>query len=101
MSLRRTFVVTAAVAAAAAMTVGVSISSDDPDPASLQGCVQAPLDGGGNCLGRWEDPFHGRRLGWRYNGAGNAFPARDSNGDPSCEPVGCAVLFGDNPDVDL
>lgn len=58
-------------------------------------CVRAPLAGGTGCQRSQRDG------GFRYFGAGNVFPAAESNGHASCEPVGCRVLFGDNPDTDL
>jgi hypothetical protein len=59
------------------------------------GCVRAPVAGGTSCQRSEGDG------GFRYFGAGNVFPAALSNGDPSCQPVGCSVFFGDNPDIDL
>jgi hypothetical protein len=58
-------------------------------------CVRAPLDGGTNCQRSERDG------GFRYFGAGNVMPAVESNGHASCEPVGCVIVFGDNPDTDL
>lgn len=58
-------------------------------------CVRAPVAGGTGCRRSERDG------GFRYFGAGNVFPAAESNGHVSCEPVGCSVVFGDNPDTDL
>jgi hypothetical protein len=58
-------------------------------------CVRAPLDGGQLCRRSERDG------GFRYFGAGNVFPASESNGHASCEPCGCAVMSGDNAEVDL
>lgn len=57
-------------------------------------CVRARVNGTGTCT---RDEHDG---GSRYFGAGNVFPAADAVG-PDCEPVGCSVFFGDNPDVSL
>jgi hypothetical protein len=67
----------------------VSVVQQTPD------CVRAPVAGGTSCQRSEGDG------GFRYFGAGNVFPAAQSNGDPSCQPVGCSVFFGDNPDTDL
>jgi hypothetical protein len=85
----------ATIAAAAALTVGgVMLAPGETKPRT--GCVRAPLDGGQECK-RVGDAFSG---GTRYFGAGNVFPVGESNGHASCEPCGCAVLFGDK-DTDL
>lgn len=52
-------------------------------------CVRAPLDGGTDCL----------RSG-SFIGKGNVFPASLASG-AQCDPVGCSVMYGDNPDTDL
>lgn len=57
-------------------------------------CVRAPLDGGQLCRRRLPDG------GTRYFGAGNVMPVSESNGHATCEPCGCAVVFGDG-DGDL
>lgn len=59
-------------------------------------CVRAPLDGGPNCL-RLGAALDG---GARFFGTGNVFPASQSSGS-QCEPVGCSVMYGDNPETDL
>ncbi len=58
-------------------------------------CVRAPLDGGALCQRSERDG------GFRYFGAGNVFLSSESNGHAQCEPCGCSVMYGDNPDVDL
>ncbi|MBK7865210.1 MAG: hypothetical protein IPJ65_42755 [Archangiaceae bacterium] len=58
-------------------------------------CVRAPVAGGTSCQRSERDG------GFRFFGSGNVFPATESNGDPSCKPVGCSVLFGDDADRDL
>lgn len=58
-------------------------------------CVRAPLDGGQLCRRSERDG------GFRYFGAGNVFPADESNGHAQCEACGCAVVFGDDAEVDL
>ena len=58
-------------------------------------CTRAPVAGGTGCQRSERDG------GFRFFGSGNVFPAAESNGDPSCEPVGCSVLFGDDADRDL
>jgi hypothetical protein len=59
-------------------------------------CVRAPLDGGLACqrLGALADG------GTAFFGRGNVFPV-DAGTGAQCEPVECAVFFGDNPDVSL
>ncbi len=57
-------------------------------------CVRAPLDGGLNCQRGLPDG------GSRFFGTGNVFPVAQAVG-AQCEPVACAVFFGDNPDTDL
>lgn len=57
-------------------------------------CVRAPLDGGLGCTRRLADG------GTRFFGRGNVFPF-DAGVGAQCEPVECAVMFGDNPDTDL
>jgi hypothetical protein len=57
-------------------------------------CVRAPLDGGLGCVRRMEDG------GTRYFGAGNVMPA-DAGVGVGCEPVGCGIMYGDDPAEDL
>jgi hypothetical protein len=57
-------------------------------------CVRAPLDGGLDCL---RTPPGGAPT---FFGTGNVFAAGEASGT-QCEPVSCAVVFGDNPDTDL
>lgn len=57
-------------------------------------CVRAPLDGGLNCRRALSDG------GTRFFGTGNVMPSTEATG-AQCEPVGCSVVYGDNPDTDL
>jgi hypothetical protein len=86
-------------AAGAGFSIGVPVDVNDwpvfAVALATPGCVRAPVAGGTACQRSEGDG------GFRYFGAGNVFPAALSNGDPSCQPVGCTVFFGDNPDVDL
>jgi hypothetical protein len=67
----------------------VTLSVDAPD------CVRAPLDGGLTCLRDLGDGDGGK-----YFGRGNVFPVSQAAGS-NCEPVGCSVFYGDDPDVTL
>lgn len=57
-------------------------------------CVRAPLDGGTGCRRRLPD------AGTRFFGTGNVMPV-DAGVGAQCEPVGCTVFYGDNPDEAL
>lgn len=66
----------------------------DVAPAVTPRCVRAPLDGGLGCTRRLADG------GTRFFGTGNVMPV-DAGVGAQCEPCGCGVMFGDNPNVDL
>jgi hypothetical protein len=57
-------------------------------------CVRAPHDGGLGCNRRLDDG------GLRFFGTGNVMPA-DAGVGAQCEPVGCSIIFGDDPSEDL
>lgn len=67
----------------------VAVANDAPD------CVRAPLDGGLTCLRDLHDGDGGR-----WFGTGNVFPVAQAAGS-NCEPVGCSVMAGDDPDTSL